>query len=870
MPQFINTNLQSLTAQRNLNKSQASGMQAMQRLSSGLRINSAADDAAGLAVADRMNSQLKGLATATNNSKNGIILSKTAEGALSQMTTNLQRLRELAVQSANGTNTDSDRASMQQEASQYISELTRVSNTTQYNGINLLDGSFKDKNFQIGANNGQSLAVSIASVTTDKIGSALTAGASAIGNSNVITKGDLVINGTSIRTSIAADDTFSTSATSAARAASAIAKVAAINESSSLTNVVATVNSTVAAGSVQTNPPAAAASGTLTINGVTTSTIGVGMDAALNRKAVIDAVNLISGQTGVTAVDSGKSDTGIDLVAADGRNIDVAFTTLTSANTGIHAAGTVQGGYTLQSTDGKDIKIEQGTGDIAHAGLAAGIAKVSDASVSSTVRHSNAALVGNVDVNAGFDFTGANAETFTVSLSGGKTVNVLLNTNMGSGAAYATGLASAINTALGGTYVTAKYLNSDTANAAGELQLMSSDRLTFGTPTLAGGGASAATGLSALIAGQTVGGPDQLREGDLVLNGVNVPAAKASDDTLSDTAAISSAKAASGIAQAAAINSVSSQSGVTATVNATELSSIAATPTVAGTAGAVGAVYINGQTFTMTLEGDAAKDRATAVKKFNDIAGQTGVTATDTGSGLKLTAADGRNISLTIDTQAQYNTETTANGGLGLAGGFTSASIGLADSASDGIAAFDVSVRVQGVGAAAPTIATKSDPTSAAYKLVAANYAETTTSTVSLHSAGKFTVAAGVSGSVELGNSGFQAGTFGGSESGQAIKDIDLSTAAGASKALQAIDNALASVGQETSNMGAVQNRFKSTIASLETASDNLSAARQSIQEADFAAESAELSRTQVLQQAGTAMLAQANQSSQGVLSLLR
>jgi flagellin len=865
MPLYINTNIQSQTTQVQLGKSQMTMQTAMTRLSSGLRINSAADDAAGLAISDRMSSQISGLNQAVRNANDGISLAQTAEGALSSMSTNLQRLRELAVQSANATNTASDRAALQKEASQLIQEINRVSEQTEFNGLKLLDGSFKTQNFQIGANAGQTTAVNIGQITTDKLGAAKTAGASSIGSDNALEKGDLVINGVTIRGSVASDDVNSTSGA----AASAIAKVAAINSHSDETGVTAAVNANVAAGSRQ-SVPAAAANGTITINGVTTANIAVGTgDAAINRQAVIDAVNAIAGQTGVTAVDTGKSETGINLVAADGRNIAVSFTTLTSANTGIAAAGTYEGGFTLTSTDGKDIDIQQGTGDINNAGLAEGTYKVNDATVSSTTRYSDAALQGAVDVTAGYDFSGAGLqEQFTVSLSGGTAVNVVLNGTFATAAAYATGLQTAINTALGSNVVTVNAVDSDTTTGQSHLQIMSKERLTFGTPTQTDGTASAATGLSALIAGQSVGGPDSLRDGDLVINGVAIQAAKASDDTLSDTTSASSNKAASGIAVAAAINAVSEQTGVTATAQATAVSSTGTSTT--GAAGAIGAVYINGQTFSMTLTGDAAKDRAAAAQNFNAISGQTGVTAEDTGSGLKLTAADGRNISLVIDTNNAYNTGTIANGGLGLATGFRGSDIGLdAAVADDGIVEIDVNVRQNGIAGAAP-LYTALNATTAAYKAVAAGYAETTTSKVSLHSAGQFKIEAGTNGSVELGRMGFQVGDYGGKDNGQFLKDVDLSTAEGANKALEAIDNALATVDSERASLGAVQNRFGTTISALQSTSTNLTAARSRIQDADFAAETAALSRAQVLQQAGTAMLAQANAAPQQVLSLLR
>src|SRR5690606_11301669 len=140
MAQVINTNIASLNAQRNLNRSQGTLNTSLQRLSSGMRINSAKDDAAGLAISERFTSQIRGLNQAVRNSNDGISLSQTAEGALGEVTNNLQRIRELAVQSANATNSTSDRAAMQQEVSQLIAEIDRVATQTNFNGVNLLDG----------------------------------------------------------------------------------------------------------------------------------------------------------------------------------------------------------------------------------------------------------------------------------------------------------------------------------------------------------------------------------------------------------------------------------------------------------------------------------------------------------------------------------------------------------------------------------------------------------------------------------------------------------------------------------------------------------------------------------------------------------
>jgi flagellin len=162
----INTNVTSIMAQNQLNKSQELSNQAMERLSSGLRINSAKDDAAGLAISTRFQSQISGLDVASRNANDGISLAQTTEGALDEVTNNLQRIRDLAVQAANATNSASDRAALNDEVSQRIEEIDRISKQTAFNGLKVLDGSFGQKDFQVGANAGETIGVDLSQGTT--------------------------------------------------------------------------------------------------------------------------------------------------------------------------------------------------------------------------------------------------------------------------------------------------------------------------------------------------------------------------------------------------------------------------------------------------------------------------------------------------------------------------------------------------------------------------------------------------------------------------------------------------------------------------------------------------------------------------------
>ncbi|WP_286071900.1 flagellin [Stenotrophomonas sp. 57] len=172
MAQVINTNTMSLNAQRNLSTSGSSLATTIQRLSSGSRINSAKDDAAGLAISERFGTQIRGIDVAIRNANDGISLAQTAEGSLSEIGNNLQRIRELSVQSANATNSTSDRKALQAEVTQLVSEIDRVAKQSDFNGTKLLDGSFSSQLFQVGANAGQAIAIDkVVNAKADALGS---------------------------------------------------------------------------------------------------------------------------------------------------------------------------------------------------------------------------------------------------------------------------------------------------------------------------------------------------------------------------------------------------------------------------------------------------------------------------------------------------------------------------------------------------------------------------------------------------------------------------------------------------------------------------------------------------------------------------
>ena len=728
---IINTNLSALKAQNGNRMAQMGLDKAMERLSTGLRINSAKDDAAGLAISQRMTADVRGLSVAIRNAGDGISLAQTAETAMGEVTNMLQRMRELAVQAANGTISGEDRQALQAEVGQLVSEIDNVANRTSFNGIRLLDGSSNRLALQTGSRAGQTVQLSIGSTRAGDLGTGSVPGLTATGAfetsaANLVANqalqgNDLRINGVVIGSSRAADDSLS----SVAKESSAIAKAAAINRVSSQTGVRAVVGSTTMTGTAMT---AAALTGTVTINGVTTQSITTTTNAAASRTAVVDAINLISGQTGVRAIDTGDSNLGIRLEAADGRNIEVSLDTLTAAATGLKV-GAQSGTYSLVSEAGGPIVIDSvGSGRLSRAGLAAGSFERGVSTVSSDAR------------------------------------------------AVAT----------------------------------------------------SATGADVRV----------LNTGDLVVNGVAIRASKASDDTFSDTTAGSSNKAASAIAIAAAINESSAQTGVTASARALTID--ATTTTVIG-ADATTDLYINGVAIEVALRASdsAQQTRENVAAAINNFSGSTGVTAVDNGrGGLSLTAADGRNISVWFDS----DDASAAN--FGLAG-----------------------ATIAGTGTAY-TVTGVTDPTDVSAATVNTAYAQ-----VTLSSSRAIDVRAGSQGfaaASNFTNLGFEENRYGADLGGLKIKDVDISTQEGATEALGAIDEALKSISINRAELGAVQNRLEATINNLTSANTNTMAARSRIQDADFAAETTQLARGQILTQAAQAMLGQANQSQQGVIQLLR
>jgi len=419
MPQFINTNVMSLNTVRVLDKSQGGLQTSMERLSSGMRINHARDDAAGLAIAEGMTSQIRGMNQAVRNTMDGVSLVQTADGAMQGISEKLQRVRELAVQSANGTNSSNDRSALNLEVQNLLSEIDRVSQSVEFNGNKLLDGTYASKSFQVGHAQGDTINISsiqnsslsglnLSAAQAKQVGGAVletavngqTAGAAAVGD------------GQAGNAKLAAGDLTITKSGGTAQSVGAIAEnsdvrdiAATINLNTTLTGVTATAsNSTMDGDGTGTVATAAAQSSTsfningttITVSGLADTTSAANFDSNLAK--VASAVNGSTSTHGVVAsIVEGTGVAGTDvlrLTASDGRNITVdTFVNEADDITGFTTGSVARGKLTLSSDTAFTLTNGQ-AGAAAALGLTAGAVAVGGATKVSvdTVDNANNAL----------------------------------------------------------------------------------------------------------------------------------------------------------------------------------------------------------------------------------------------------------------------------------------------------------------------------------------------------------------------------------------------------------------------------------------------------------------------------------------------
>ncbi|MDE1989612.1 MAG: hypothetical protein KGI82_04015 [Betaproteobacteria bacterium] len=1006
MAMYINTNIASLNAQANLANSQSTLATDIQRLSSGLRINSAADDAAGMAIATRMGSQIAGQNQAIRNANDGISLSQTAQGAMQSIVQNLQAMRSLAVQAANATYSASDRASMNAEVVQLKNEIDRVAASTTFNGVNLLDGSFTAKNFQVGANNTSNDVIQVAAISSMKTTSLLSDSSAVSGTATTaaLNAGDLTLNGFQVGASqnFAGPGQTSDSAFSIAQA---------INGISSSSGVNAVANATTLTGTGPTTFTAVAAN-TFSINGYNVGAIAAGSNAAGQGANAAAAINAITSQTGVTATSDAVTGA-LTLTATDGRNINVGMngtaTTLATSYTSVTAlAG--QLGLSATQIGTQALTANAGTIDSASNNVAAAASGtlVAGSAVSSTASGNIAAgtlfangvdvgpvQLANATVAAAASSTLASAGTFTVAsgqmgvlndltvqVAGGTLQNVGSVTLTGNATTDATALAAAINTAVAAsltgssaaasgstiTYTGASAaavtfgLKAGASNISAAQATANVSQLTsltglaatyFGKQAyggLAGNAAAVATAINTALANATGGAA------------VNGTAAANASGVVTVTAGTSAA--ALTLASGQAASAVSTATGFSAAQLGIQVTATTAPQATAGTIAAgtflangqsVGAITLNaattataatnnvanGATFTVAagsaqnisdltvtlgsgtavalgnihLTGTAATDAVTIASAINSALSLTGASQLwANGTNGVITNNSGQSITFGLGGTSQNSTTaaadlTQASTALGLgstyfgtraSGGAVGNGIAIAAAISTALAAATGGAAVNGLAVANATTGVVSvisgtsqtaltmPTTLNAAQLMSAEgalSAQTGFSTAQLGgNAASAATAAATRGTVSLTSSSASGINIGGNAAASAgftlgatvatatsaVSSVDVSTQTNASNAIAALDGAINTVNTAMGLMGAVQNRFQSVVTNLQTGVQNLTAAQSRIQDTDFAATTASLTQAQILQQAGTAMLAQANAMPNAVLTLLK
>jgi len=474
----INTNISALQAQNSMRTNGLNLSSAMERLSSGTRINSAKDDAAGLAISTRMTASIRGISAAIRNANDGISLTQTAEGSLGQIGDNLQRIRELAVQSANTGNSASDRAAMNNESKQLVAEIDRVASNTSYNGIALLDGSFQSQNLQVGAGNGSNdrIAISIGSAKSSSLGVGATSSYSTtlygaeVGTA-ALDAGALAINGYSVGASAADGVSYTGSDSSAIAVASAIN---AISGSSGVTATASSTNTTITLAGTAASAYTAVAAGDVKINGVSIGALAATTTVTLRGTAVATAINKITGDTGVTAVATAGV---VALTSTSGKLVIDTGTTGTSALTGL--ASTVVANSTLTTYGGTTVT-GHATALIAADVLINGVDIGAIAAAGSAIERGGQvsaainAISSQTGVTAGFDTS--SGKVF-LSAADGRNITVKTSTNA---TAAKTGLDTAAST-------------TDTTRSVITLSSTSADGITISD---IGGSSATASGLT--------------------------------------------------------------------------------------------------------------------------------------------------------------------------------------------------------------------------------------------------------------------------------------------------------------------------------------------------------------------------------------
>jgi flagellin len=801
MPLVINTNVAALNAQRQLVQSGNDMNMAMERLSSGRRINSAADDAAGLAISNRQTAQIRGLTQAIRNANDGVSLIQTAEGALDETTNILQRMRELSIQAANGINSDTDRATLNAEFQQLLDELDRIAETTSFNGQKLLDGSLGNVDLHVGPDAGQTIDFSIGAMNTSELGLGATTSDLNGGRINVggsYGEGDILIN---------------------EQALTAVTNLGGGTAGdTTLQELIEDVN---------TNIDGVSASGYNIVQaiGAGSGVVGTGETLRITLGAADDQASVVYDITNTETMD--------DLVAT--------INTVTGGN--IHASTDEFGRLTLSNATGGTMTLEfDDANPFVGAQAGADLSTISgiDDTGSDGIESYNGSLAltsddgGTITVTKGADGTDTDLEVLgfpTVTGSGqvlGKALDsTAQNADIISGDIVINGVnvgAVAQDEGLQAKVDSINAVSDDTGVIASSLAVDAfTTRTTDDFTELTSSALSFLTGETVLINGVTV----------TLTGSSTVTADEAAIDINAQTTStgVSAFVDSGGLMHLFSEGQITLGNGTGAVTdfgNITQLDGTTA-PAAAGTyaaavpttAGGDGSVTINGSVIALT----DMSSLDTILADVNSSSGDTGVRARIDGNGeLELSSSSRINVQL-----------------------------GNTDNALVSLAVMGISLTAAGVA---------NDLSDDVYVINPAVKLDSSNDTpISLEITTNGTAATGLQSlNTELSSSVV----------GTALASLTIATVDGANDAIPAIDQALETINDTRSDLGAINNRLEFTMSNLSNISENTAAARSRIVDADFAAESANLSRSQVLQQASQAMLAQANASPQQVLQLLQ
>ncbi|HCL68570.1 MAG TPA: hypothetical protein DIC49_03570 [Gammaproteobacteria bacterium] len=854
MALVVNTNVPSLSSQRHLMESRREMETAMERLSSGKRINHASDDAAGLAISQRMESQVRGLNMAIRNANDAISLAQTAEGSLSEVSDMLQRIRELSLQSVNGTNNDSDRASLDTEVQALKAEIDRISSTTTFNNQTILDGSF-NRNFQIGYNASETFTIDLKSVATAALGLNLGGDtASASTNPTVIggrfavaavDSGDVVIDGQEVGSLTAAQDIGDA--------------IEIINRD--VSTVTASAFNTVVAREVGT--------GILSYGDVAIRVSGIGsagdadyieakhvnlaastsldemianINASFSTDEVVASKNtdgklVLSNNTGATIaiVDESGTDGGYDgatgfLVDEDGIGGNAGSSPGLSIGSAAWASGTLAAGFMkLVSSDSSEITIDIGNKDASTVGANSDLAAFGFQRTIEDPEGNHNQVIGSAFGASAFSATGV----FSQSTAG--VADVIINgveiydSTMETASASFQGKLDMINAFTDETKVVASayfertYDMSDTVYVAGDAVEINGELIEYSTSigdfVLGINNATSAHGLTATVNGQNL-----TLTGEGVQN-VNI---KQTKRTIAD------------------LSTVTTQAEAR---RATDLADSAQSITFGASLLAVGRIL------RLDIGAQNAGSQFTAAAKQLDFEILNTHSINDVALGFR---------NLLYDELVTDSPQTASMGNLVYAATNT---LQFSASAALGSASITLSVVSR---TASVTAFDLGDGVSAGYYGAIRLSSEDNS---------RITIELGEGNEAEghglreqnVGDTTFDKNspTENVINATTPVSGLNISTSSAATSAITVIDAALETVGKYRADLGAVENRMTHTVDNLTNVAENTSAAKSRIEDADFASEAAALARAQILQQAGTAMLAQANAAPQNVLSLL-